>query len=106
MRSLGVTRIGATATEAVLEEVQKRGIGQEKVAVDVGRRIDKVGIEKARDHEDLVKDSEDNQNTSSGKEASSNICGIHSGQVFQGTPSRATQVNLLQRTEHLDKLSE
>jgi deoxyribose-phosphate aldolase len=35
VRSLGVTRIGATATEAILEEARKRGIGQEEVEVDV-----------------------------------------------------------------------
>jgi deoxyribose-phosphate aldolase len=35
VRSLGVTRIGATATEAMLEEARRRGIGQEEVEVDV-----------------------------------------------------------------------
>jgi deoxyribose-phosphate aldolase len=35
VKSLGVTRIGATATEAMLEEARKRGIGQEEVEVDV-----------------------------------------------------------------------
>lgn len=35
VKSLGVTRIGATATEAMLEEAHKRGIGQEGVSVDV-----------------------------------------------------------------------
>lgn len=35
MKSLGVTRVGATATEAMLEEARKRGIGQEEIAVDV-----------------------------------------------------------------------
>lgn len=33
--SLGVTRIGATATEAMLEEARKRGIGEEMVEVEV-----------------------------------------------------------------------
>jgi len=35
VRSLGVTRVGATATEAILEEAMKRGIGEEKVDVRV-----------------------------------------------------------------------
>ncbi len=35
VKSLGVTRIGATATEPMLKEAQKRGIGPEEVAVDV-----------------------------------------------------------------------
>lgn len=38
VRSLGVTRVGATATEAILEEAQRRGIGQEEVVVHVERR--------------------------------------------------------------------
>ena len=33
--SLGVTRIGATATESMLEEAGKRGIGDEEAEVDV-----------------------------------------------------------------------
>ena len=33
--SLGVTRIGATATEVMLEEAKKRGIGEEEVEVEV-----------------------------------------------------------------------
>jgi len=33
--SLGVTRIGATATEAMLEEAKKRGIGEEEIGVEV-----------------------------------------------------------------------
>jgi deoxyribose-phosphate aldolase len=33
--SLGVTRIGATATEAMLEEAKRRGIGEEEVEVEV-----------------------------------------------------------------------
>jgi deoxyribose-phosphate aldolase len=35
VRSLGVTRIGATATETILQEAKERGIGQEEVDVDV-----------------------------------------------------------------------
>jgi deoxyribose-phosphate aldolase len=35
VRSLGVTRVGATATEAMLEEGQKRAIGQGEVHVEV-----------------------------------------------------------------------
>lgn len=35
MRSLGVTRVGATATIAMLEEAKSRGIGQEDVEVNV-----------------------------------------------------------------------
>jgi len=33
--SLGVTRIGATATEAMLEEAKRRGIGEEEIEVEV-----------------------------------------------------------------------
>ena len=33
--SLSVTRIGASATEAILEEARKRGIGEDEVEVDV-----------------------------------------------------------------------
>jgi deoxyribose-phosphate aldolase len=33
--SLGVSRIGATATEAMLEEAKRRGIGEEEVEVDM-----------------------------------------------------------------------
>ncbi|KAH7389019.1 hypothetical protein BKA64DRAFT_127742 [Cadophora sp. MPI-SDFR-AT-0126] len=35
VRALGVTRVGATATEAILEEARRRGIGEERVTVDV-----------------------------------------------------------------------
>ncbi|KAL2062893.1 hypothetical protein VTL71DRAFT_5965 [Oculimacula yallundae] len=35
VRALGVTRVGATATEAILEEAKRRGIGEESVQVDV-----------------------------------------------------------------------
>lgn len=35
MRALGVTRVGATATAAILDEAVKRGIGSEKVKVEV-----------------------------------------------------------------------
>ncbi|TEY57570.1 hypothetical protein BOTCAL_0213g00130 [Botryotinia calthae] len=35
VRALGVTRVGATATEAILEEALRRGIGQELVEVNV-----------------------------------------------------------------------
>jgi len=35
MRALGVTRVGATATAAILDEAIKRGIGKEKVQVEV-----------------------------------------------------------------------
>ncbi|KAK0130321.1 hypothetical protein ONS96_000842 [Cadophora gregata f. sp. sojae] len=35
VRALGVTRVGATATEAILEEATRRGIGESKVVVDV-----------------------------------------------------------------------
>ncbi|TVY18748.1 Deoxyribose-phosphate aldolase [Lachnellula arida] len=35
VRALGVTRVGATATEAILEEAKKRGIGEHKVQVKV-----------------------------------------------------------------------
>ena len=38
VRSLGVTRIGATATEAMLEEAKKRGIGQYEVGIDVSEK--------------------------------------------------------------------
>ena len=34
VRSLGVTRIGATATAAILEEAKKRGIGDKPVSID------------------------------------------------------------------------
>src|SRR5215212_9425537 len=34
VRSLGVTRIGATATAAILEEAKKRGIGEKAVAIE------------------------------------------------------------------------
>ena len=35
MRALGVSRVGATATEAILSEAVKRGIGDVKVVVEV-----------------------------------------------------------------------
>jgi deoxyribose-phosphate aldolase len=35
VRSLGVTRVGATATAAILEEAIRRGIGEEKVEVEI-----------------------------------------------------------------------
>ena len=38
MRSLGVTRVGATATVAMLEEARARGIGEEEVLVEVRGR--------------------------------------------------------------------
>src|ERR1051325_6375554 len=34
VRSLGVTRIGATATAAILEEAKKRGIGEKPIALE------------------------------------------------------------------------
>lgn len=33
--SLGVTRVGASATEAILEEAKARGIGEAEVEVEV-----------------------------------------------------------------------
>ena len=38
VRSLGVTRIGATATETIIEEARTRGIGQEEIEVDVQQK--------------------------------------------------------------------
>jgi deoxyribose-phosphate aldolase len=35
VRSLGVSRIGATATQVILEEAQKRGIGDTPIEVDI-----------------------------------------------------------------------
>ncbi|KUJ17500.1 deoxyribose-phosphate aldolase [Mollisia scopiformis] len=35
VRALGVSRVGATATEAILEEAMRRGIGNERVQVEV-----------------------------------------------------------------------
>lgn len=35
VRTLGVTRIGATATAAILDEAKKRGIGEREVEVEV-----------------------------------------------------------------------
>lgn len=35
VRAAGVTRVGATATAAILEEAKNRGIGDEEVAVEV-----------------------------------------------------------------------
>ena len=33
MRAMGVTRVGATATVAILEEAKRRGIGEEVIEV-------------------------------------------------------------------------
>jgi deoxyribose-phosphate aldolase len=38
VRSLGVTRIGATATAAILEDAKKRGIGDKPVAMEIAAR--------------------------------------------------------------------
>ncbi|CZT43181.1 probable deoxyribose-phosphate aldolase [Rhynchosporium secalis] len=35
VRALGVTRVGVTATEAILEEAKRRGIGEERVMIEV-----------------------------------------------------------------------
>ena len=35
VKAIGVTRVGATATVAMLEEAKKRGIGNEAVEVEV-----------------------------------------------------------------------
>ena len=35
VKALGVTRVGATATEAILEEAKKRGIGRKEVEVEI-----------------------------------------------------------------------
>jgi len=35
VRALGVSRVGATATEAILDEAIRRGIGMEKMTVEV-----------------------------------------------------------------------
>jgi deoxyribose-phosphate aldolase len=35
VRALGVTRVGATATVVMLEEAEKRGIGAERVDVEI-----------------------------------------------------------------------
>jgi deoxyribose-phosphate aldolase len=35
MRALGVSRVGATATGAILDEAVRRGIGKERVEVPV-----------------------------------------------------------------------
>ncbi len=35
VRALGVTRVGATATAAMLEEAEKRGVGAERVDLEV-----------------------------------------------------------------------
>lgn len=35
VRALGVTRVGATATEAILEEAIRRGIGEVRVEIDI-----------------------------------------------------------------------
>ena len=37
VRSLGVSRIGATATAAILDEAKKRGIGDQPVAIETAR---------------------------------------------------------------------
>lgn len=41
--TLGVTRIGATATEAILEEAKKRGIGEDMIEVEVRNVEDTSG---------------------------------------------------------------
>lgn len=41
--SLGVTRIGATATVAILEDAKKRGIGMEPTTVEFKPMVEKVG---------------------------------------------------------------
>lgn len=38
VRSLGVSRVGATATEAILEEAKKRGIGNSPIPLEPGGR--------------------------------------------------------------------
>ncbi|KAJ5131680.1 deoxyribose-phosphate aldolase [Penicillium atrosanguineum] len=43
VRSLGVTRIGATATVAILDEARKRGIGHEPMTVTFKPMQEKVG---------------------------------------------------------------
>jgi deoxyribose-phosphate aldolase len=35
VRSIGVTRIGATATQAIIEEAQKRGIGDTPIETEI-----------------------------------------------------------------------
>lgn len=35
VRALGVTRVGATATEVILEEAIRRGIGEVRVEIDI-----------------------------------------------------------------------
>jgi deoxyribose-phosphate aldolase len=35
VRALGVSRVGATATEAILQEAVRRGIGEERSEVEV-----------------------------------------------------------------------
>lgn len=39
VRSVGVTRIGATATEAMLEEAKRRGIGEVPLEVTIGHSV-------------------------------------------------------------------
>lgn len=39
VRSIGVTRIGATATEAILEEAKRRGIGETLLEVAIGHSV-------------------------------------------------------------------
>lgn len=41
--SIGVTRIGATATVAILDEARKRGIGNEPVTVTFKPMVEKAG---------------------------------------------------------------
>jgi deoxyribose-phosphate aldolase len=41
--SLGVTRIGATATVAILEDAKKRGIGMEPTTVEFKPMVEKAG---------------------------------------------------------------
>lgn len=41
--SIGVTRIGATATVAILEQAKERGIGKEPVAVTFNPMVEKAG---------------------------------------------------------------
>jgi deoxyribose-phosphate aldolase len=38
VRSLGVTRIGATATASILEEAKKRGIGEKPMVMEIGSK--------------------------------------------------------------------
>lgn len=47
VRALGVTRVGATATEAILEEAKKRGIGEEEIEVQVSATAAAANLESA-----------------------------------------------------------